>query len=67
MSFQINQEVGSSSLQFFCGNWFIDVTSFRIQFEKIGLLREAFWSEGECFVSRKRVGKFESISPGKRV
>ena len=33
-----------------------DVTSFGMQFEKIGseLLREAFLSEGECFVSRKR-------------
>ena len=30
-----------------------DLTSFCMQFEKIGcgLLRKAFWSEGECFVS----------------
>ena len=34
------------------------MTSFRMQFEKEGhgLLREAFWSEGECLVSQKRGG-----------
>ena len=37
-----------------------DVTSFCMQFEKIGrgLLRQAFRSEGECFFSRKRVGEY---------
>ena len=33
-----------------------DVKSLCMQFEKVGrgLLREAFWREGECVVSRKR-------------
>ena len=36
-----------------------NVMSFCMQFEKVGhgLLREAFWREGECVVSRKRGGK----------
>ena len=39
--------------------WCTEVTSFHMQFEKIGcrLLREAFQSERECFVSLKRGGK----------
>ena len=43
----------SSIKLFFCGNCSsTDVTSFCKQFEKRGrgLLREAFWSEGECVV-----------------
>ena len=52
-----------SSIQFLLQKldrqWHKDRTSFCMQFEKIGrgLLREAFQSEGECFVSRKRGGE----------
>ena len=44
-----------------------NVMSFGKQFEKVGpgLLREAFWREGECFVSQKRWEKKERISPRK--
>ena len=52
-----------SSIQLFFGGKVIrqnrtNVTSFCIQFEKVGcgLLRETFWREGECFVSQKRGG-----------
>ena len=33
-------------------------------YEKIGhgLLREPFWSEGECFVSQKREGEIKKFS-----
>ena len=46
-------------LQKLVGQQRTDVTSFCMQFEKIGrgLLRQAFQSEGEYFVSRKRGGK----------
>ena len=45
-----------------------DMTSFHVQFEKVGLglMQEEFQSKGESAVCRKRGGGKERIGPRKR-